>query len=108
PMLVAPPRVAGTTTWGSRAGVSTAMSVCLSADVTAAAATVPSAYVTVMPPPLATTWAAVRMVPLSDTMTPAPRSFPSLTVTTDGESRWKISGTLMVPVGLGAGDADEE
>ncbi len=54
-MSAAPPRVAGTTTCGSFTGLSSAMSVFLSAAMTVAFATVPSAKVTVMPAPPAIT-----------------------------------------------------
>ena len=64
------------------------MSVFALADATVAVATVPSAKVTVMAPPPATTWSAVSIVPSSATMTPVPRSFPALIVTTEGATRW--------------------
>ena len=88
PTSGSPPRVAGTTTLGSFTGPSSAMSVFLSDERTLAFATVPSAKVTVMLLPPATTWSAVRIVPSSATMTPVPRSWPVRTRTTDGASRW--------------------
>ena len=55
PTPAAPPRVAGTTTCGSAAGVSSAMSIFWSAAATVALATVPSAKMTVIVPPPAMT-----------------------------------------------------
>ena len=55
PTSAPPPRVAGTTTCGSLAGVSVATSSFGSAAATVAVAVVPSAKVTVMVPPLAMT-----------------------------------------------------
>ena len=55
PTSAPPPRLAGTTTWGSFAGVSVAMSSFGLAAATVAFAVVPSANVTVMLPPPAMT-----------------------------------------------------
>ena len=55
PTSAPPPRLAGTTTWGSLAGVSAAMSSFGLAAATVAFAVVPSANVTVMLPPPAMT-----------------------------------------------------
>ena len=88
PTSAPPPRVAGTTTCGSFAGESVAMSSFGLAAATVAFAVVPSANVTVMVPPPAMTWFAVRIVPSSATMTPVPSSSPARTITTDGATRW--------------------
>jgi hypothetical protein len=64
------------------------MSVFLSAAMTEAVVTVPSANVTVTPRPVPSTWSAVTIVPLSATMMPVPCSRPARTVTTDGATRW--------------------
>ena len=55
---------------------------------TVACAVVPSANVTVTAPPPAITWFAVKIVPLSATMTPVPRSWLVRTMTTEGATRW--------------------